>query len=95
MPLHRPLAEQHLAQAEDHILQGERHVIRQRQIITELASHGQDTTAARDLVAHFEQALVLAYGDRDRLRDRDDARGGAIQVFGNVFMKREIRSDNS
>jgi exonuclease VII small subunit len=56
-----------LAQACRHIVVGEENIARLREIIARLERGGHDSSAAKELLARFEELQKLAIADRDRL----------------------------
>jgi len=56
------MLEGHLAQAERHIVQGEEHIRGQHQIICDLQASGHDVSIAIDVLVHFEENAIGAYG---------------------------------
>jgi hypothetical protein len=65
----RELALWHLAEAERHIAAAAITVARQRELISTLERDGHDVTAARALLAEFEQIQAMHVIHRDRLLD--------------------------
>jgi arginine repressor len=66
-PIDRFTLEQHLAQAREHIAIGEKNIARQTEIVADLERDGHDVTAARQLLAQFEELQALHIADRNRL----------------------------
>jgi len=56
-----------LAEAEAYIIRGERHIRQQRELVAELEREGRDATAARKLLAIFEDLRRQYLAERDRL----------------------------
>jgi hypothetical protein len=56
-----------LAEAEAYLANGERHIRQQRELVAELEREGHDATAARNLLAIFEDLRKQFLIERDRL----------------------------
>lgn len=64
----RALLMDHLEIAERHVREGRQHIARQKEIIENLHSLGQDTTTAEGLLRAFERTQEMHVADRDRIR---------------------------
>jgi hypothetical protein len=60
--------QQSLAEAERHVAVSARHIARQRKLIVELESRGEDATEAREVLDSLRQTQRLHVERRDRLR---------------------------
>jgi uncharacterized coiled-coil protein SlyX len=56
-----------LMEAEARVAEGERGVALQKRVIRELEAHGEDSRAARKVLARYKKAQAVLVGDRDRL----------------------------
>jgi hypothetical protein len=56
-----------LAEAEAYVAGGEHHIRQQRELVAELEREGRDATAARNLLAIFEDLRKQYIAERDRL----------------------------
>jgi hypothetical protein len=73
----RAVWQEHLAQTELHIVEAEKRVARQREIVAELERDGRRITAARGLLAAFEQLLSMHLADRQWVREEFDGKSSA------------------
>lgn len=64
-----------LVQAERCVRQGERRLNRERALLEKLERGGHETSYARALLHHMEEAQALCIYDRDRIRAELDASG--------------------
>jgi hypothetical protein len=63
----RKLLEDRLEQVEGHVRLGFEHIKRQREIVADLKSSGNDSALAEDLLRTFEAMQTGHLADRDRL----------------------------
>jgi len=66
-PIDRKMLERHLRQAERHVAAGQQHISRQRELIAQLERDDHDTSAAKSLLAQFEELQMMHIAHRDRL----------------------------
>ena len=61
--------QERLAEIERHIVEAEKRVARQREIVAKLERDGHRVTAARGLLAAFEELLSMHLADRQWVRE--------------------------
>jgi hypothetical protein len=66
--MEREMLNENLRQAEAQVARADRQVVKQRWTVARLERDGQDTTAARAILAQIEQARKQHIAERDRLR---------------------------
>jgi hypothetical protein len=66
-PMDREMLNEHLRQAEAQVARADRQVVKQRWTVARLERDGQDTTAARAVLAQLGQARKQHIAERDRL----------------------------
>jgi hypothetical protein len=80
--------QERLAEIERHIVEAEKRVARQREIVAELKRDGRRVTAARGLLAAFEELLSMHLADRQWVREEmgvNLARPAAMRVADGSF----------
>jgi hypothetical protein len=65
--MNRSVLQERLNRVRRHIAMGEENLARLREIIARLERSGHDSSAARELLARFEELQKLPVADRDRL----------------------------
>ena len=63
----RAAMQERLMQAEARVIEGNRRIALQRKLVRELDAHGDDSRAAKRLLAQYEESQLLQVAERDRL----------------------------
>jgi hypothetical protein len=83
--------QERLAEIERQIVEAEKRVARQREIVAELERGGRRVTAARGLLAAFEELLSMHLADRQWVREElgvNPARPAAMRVVDGASDRR-------